>query len=141
MLLNHVSFDNFACNKLFKRELFDEIRYPEGKLLEDLLTIYKLINKANKIVVDSIPLYYYVLHENSITSKLQKQVNQGAFDVFKKRRNDLLQMYPELMRKIQSNYFTACKTYFIIAINSEIRDKKFEYDRIKDMRKNIGFVW
>lgn len=141
MLLNHVSFDNFACNKLFKRKLFEEIKYPEGKLLEDLLTIYKLINKSDKIVVDSIPLYYYVLHENSITSKLQKQVNQEAFDVFKKRKDDLLQMYPKLIKKIQANYFTACKTYFIISINSEIRNQEFERDRIKDMRKNIRFVW
>lgn len=141
MLLNHVSFDNFACNKLFKKELFDDIKFPEGKLLEDLLTIYKLINKSNKIVVDSIPLYYYVLRENSITSNLYNQVDEEAFKVFNSRKEDLIKMYPNLHKKILSNYFTACKSYFIISLHSKNRNLSFEKDRIKDMRKNIKYVW
>lgn len=141
ILLNHVSFDNFACNKLFSKELFDDIRFPEGKLLEDLLTIYKLINKSNKTVIDSTPLYYYVLHNNSITNKLHNQVNKEAFNVFIDRKNDLLKMYPKLTKKIKSNYFTASKNYFITSLNSEVREKEFEKERIKDMRKNIKYVW
>lgn len=141
ILLNHVSFDNFACNKLFEKRLFEEIKFPEGKLLEDLLTIYKLINISERIVIDSVPLYYYVLHQNSITSNLYNQVNPSAFEAFVIRKNDLLNMYPNLHKKIKSNYFTASKSYFIISLNSNLRNKKFEKERIKDMRKNIILVW
>lgn len=141
LLLNHVSYDNFACNKLFHRSLFQDISFPVGELLEDLSTIYKLIHTAKKIVVDSQPLYYYVLHNNSITSNLYRQVNPDVFKVIEKRKNNLLSMYPNLTNKIKSNYFTANKHYFMISLHSSIRDKEFEKNRIKEMRKNIRYVW
>lgn len=141
MLLNHVSFDNFACNKLFHRSLFDDIKFPVGELLEDLSTIYQLIHKAKRVVVDSVPLYYYVLHHNSITSNLYQQVNPEVFQVYDARKNNLLLMYPQLAHKIKSNYFTANKHNFMISLHSKIRYKEFEKDRIKEMRKNIKYVW
>ena len=141
MLLNHVSFDNFACNKLFHRALFKDVIFPVGELLEDLSTIYKLIHEAKVIVVDSNPLYYYVLHSNSITSNLYKQVNPDSFKAFENRKNSLLSLYPKLSNKIKSNYFTASRNYFTISIHSSIRDKKFEKKMIKEMRKNIYYVW
>lgn len=141
MLLNHVSFDNFACNKLFCRSLFENIEFPKGKLLEDVSVMYKLIGKAKKIAITSKPLYYYVLHQNSITSNLYNQVNTEAFNVFIIRKNELLKTYPKLSKKIKSNYFTISKMYFIISLKSKTRDKKFERERIKDMRKHIKFVW
>ena len=140
MLLNHVSFDNFACNKLFHRALFKDVIFPFGELLEDLSTIYKLIHEAKVIVVDSNPLYYYVLHSNSITSNLYKQVDPQSFCAFEDREKDLLLMYPKLTNKIKSNYFTANRHYFTISIHSLIRDKKFEKVRIKEMRKNVFYV-
>lgn len=141
MLLNHFSFDNFACNKLFHWSLFINITFPIGQVLEDLSTTYKLINEAKVIVVDSEPLYYYVLHSNSITSNLYKQVDPESFKAFENRKNDLLKMYPKLANKIKANYFTANRQYFTISIHSNIRDKKFEKARIKEMRKNIFYVW
>lgn len=141
MLLNHVSFDNFACNKLFHCSLFINISFPTGQVLEDLSTIYKLINEAKVIVVDSEPLYYYVLHSNSITSNLYKQVDVESFKAFENRKDALLKMYPKLANKIKANYFTANRQYFTISIHSNFRDKKFERARIKEMRKNVCYVW
>ena len=141
MLLNHVSFDNFTWNKLFHRTLFKNVVFPIGEMLEDLSTIYKLIHEAKVIVVDSNPLYYYVLHSNSITSNLYKQVNPDSFKVFENRKNSLLSLYPKLSNKIKSNYFTASRNYFTISIHSSIRDKKIKKKMIKEMRKNIYYVW
>ena len=140
MLLNHFSFDNFACNKLFKKELFDNVTFPKGKVLEDLLTIYKLIANSKKITVSSIPLYYYVQHENSITYNQYYNLDVKIFDSFTIRYKDLLKLYPQLSSKIKSNYFTSNKLYFIISLKSKNRDKSFEKERIKYMRKNIIYV-
>ena len=121
--------------------LFKDVIFPVGELLEDLSTIYKLIHEAKVIVVDSNPLYYYVLHSNSITSNLYKQVNPDSFKAFENRKNSLLSLYPKLSNKIKSNYFTASRNYFTISIHSSIRDKKFEKKMIKEIRKNIYYVW
>ena len=44
---------------LYKRELFSEICFPEGKYYEDIGTTYRLIHKAEKICYDDHILYYY----------------------------------------------------------------------------------
>lgn len=50
-----------AWNKLYKRKLFETIRYPEGKIHEDEATTYRLFDLAKKCVVVDNALYgYYV---------------------------------------------------------------------------------
>ena len=48
-----------AWNKLYKKELFANIRYPEGKIHEDEATTYKLFDLAKKCVVIDNALYGY----------------------------------------------------------------------------------
>ena len=55
-----------ACNKLYKRELFKELRYTEGKIHEDEYIIHRLYAKCNKVVLIDKPLYFYLKRENSI---------------------------------------------------------------------------
>ncbi|HEM4182759.1 TPA: SP_1767 family glycosyltransferase [Streptococcus suis] len=54
----HLAF-TFSPLKLFKRELFGDIRYPVGRLREDDATIYKLYLKANQIHFTNEGTYYY----------------------------------------------------------------------------------
>lgn len=58
-----------ACNKLYKRSLFDNIRYPINRLHEDEFTTYLLFWKANKIVVINQYLYYYLQRPTSISNR------------------------------------------------------------------------
>ena len=44
-------------NKLYRRELFDCVRYPEGRFFEDLATTHKLIYLAQRIVLIPDLLY------------------------------------------------------------------------------------
>ena len=53
--------------KLYKREVFDKIRYPFGKVAEDNCTTYKTYLKAEKISYLSSPLYYYRLRADGIS--------------------------------------------------------------------------
>ena len=55
-----------AWNKLYKKELFDNIRYPDGKLFEDTYIICDLLSKAKVVSYLSKPLYNYVYRKESI---------------------------------------------------------------------------
>ncbi|MGH4052347.1 MAG: glycosyltransferase [Clostridium sp.] len=57
---------NFAWDKLYKKELFETIRYPEGRCFEDIFTTYKLFSLSSKIVEIKSPKYYYLMREDSI---------------------------------------------------------------------------
>lgn len=79
MLKKEYTFGWGAWNKLYKRELFKKVRYPYGKIYEDVGTTYKLILNSQKITYCAIPKYYYVQNNNSITKTFafnEKEVNR-----------------------------------------------------------------
>ncbi len=55
-----------AWNKLYKRELFQEIRYPNGKCHEDEFVIHHLIDKAEKVAYTPAKWYGYLQRKDSI---------------------------------------------------------------------------
>ncbi|MBO4897376.1 MAG: glycosyltransferase family 2 protein [Clostridia bacterium] len=58
-----------AWGRLYKKDLFEKIRYPKGRLHEDELTTYKLIYQCDKIAVIKAPLYYYFQNAEGIMSQ------------------------------------------------------------------------
>ena len=57
-----------AWNKIYKKKLFEGIQYPEGRIHEDEFTSYRILWKAQKMVVTNLYLYYY-LQPTRISSK------------------------------------------------------------------------
>lgn len=57
-----------AWNKLYRRAVFAQLRYPEGKLNEDLFLIPEVCLQIQKAVVVPKTLYYYVQRGGSIMS-------------------------------------------------------------------------
>ena len=55
-----------AWNKLYKRSLFSDIRFPVGKTHEDEFIIHKLLLKSNNVACVNDMLYYYVQRSDSI---------------------------------------------------------------------------
>lgn len=85
---------NSACVKLYDRKLFEgDIRYPKGKLCEDLGTTYKLISKAKLVVVCQEKLYFYLQRKNSI-------IHSG----FKNQRMDGLNFAIDQEKFINKNF-------------------------------------
>lgn len=58
-----------AVNKLYKRELFSSIRYPEGKYHEDSFIIVDLLNQCHKVAINSKQKYYYYHRIGSINTE------------------------------------------------------------------------
>ncbi len=56
----------YAWNKLYKKSLFDEIRYPDGKIFEDSHIICELLEKARRVSYVVKPLYNYIMRKDSI---------------------------------------------------------------------------
>ena len=72
--------NNYAWDKLYKKSLFDNIRYPQGKHFEDIFTTYKLFSISSKIVHIQSPKYYYLQREDSIIGS----TNTGSrYDYYK----------------------------------------------------------
>ena len=58
----------YACNKIYRRELFDDVRFPVGIAFEDANTLPLLLKKARKVMTANIGLYYYCYNPSGITA-------------------------------------------------------------------------
>lgn len=68
---------DIKCNKLYKKEIFADIEFQEGKLYEDDNTIYKILNKAKKLVSTNRRLYGYIQSENS---RMRRDITRKMID-------------------------------------------------------------
>lgn len=68
-----------SCNKLFRKQLFCELRYKRGIVNEDMELLPKLLDLCNQVVLLNKPVYHYVRREGSITeSEFSMWKYQGA---------------------------------------------------------------
>ena len=95
-----------AWGKLYKKYFFKDIRYPEGRLHEDVFTTYKLFAKADKISYINAALYFYYQNDDSIVHssyslrKLDEvEAGEEQVEFFKNsgNRKNLIAAYRRLM--------------------------------------------
>ena len=61
----------YACNKVYRRRLFDDVRFPVGRVFEDAYTLPRLLRKVRQVVTTSAGCYYYCWNGKGITSTAQ----------------------------------------------------------------------
>lgn len=57
---------NASWDKLYKRELFDTLRFPEGVFYEDHFTMVDWFSRCSRVVHIDISYYYYYQRQDSI---------------------------------------------------------------------------
>lgn len=55
-----------ACNRLYKAELFQDLRYPIGRLYEDVFVYHKILDQIDSMVLIGKNTYYYLVRNGSI---------------------------------------------------------------------------
>lgn len=92
-------FKPVAWNKLYKKEIIADIRYPKGKLHEDEFTTYKYFYNAKRLIyVDTAKYNYDRRREDSITGKRFREDNLDACWAFRERvdffyQNEISKLY------------------------------------------------
>ena len=73
VILYQEGFFLHLWDKLYKKELFDGVRFPEGRLVEDRQMAASILLKANRIVYNSASKYYFRVSEDS-GSKIEENL-------------------------------------------------------------------
>ena len=99
--LTKILYDNgisaAACGKLYHKSLFNSIRYPNGRVFEDVATTYKLILQSKSVFLNSVPLYHYrKTNHESITSTKFTIKKMDLIWATKQFADDVLKKYPDL---------------------------------------------
>lgn len=90
------NIQSYAWNKLYKKELFDEIKYPVGKKYEDIGTTFYLLEKCNKVVVTGKPEYYYINRQDSIVNNVTETTITDYIELIMQRYDYIEENIKEL---------------------------------------------
>ncbi len=74
-----ILINNSACNKLYRTELFSGLEFPVGKLYEDLATVPVLLERSERVVKVSEPLYYY---RQAREGSIRHTVTERIFEIY-----------------------------------------------------------
>ena len=106
IIKNEIS--DFPWNKLYKRELFENLRYPDGNNYYDVGTTYKLIEKAQKIRFIPYAGYHYIKRSGSITGGRRIEDYLDSMEMHIKRFDDLLGRRKELRQILCKDFYGSC---------------------------------
>ncbi len=143
-LLYHKSgIDIVTWNKLYKIGLFNNIRFPVGKIYEDFATIPFVINAASKICVTDEKMYYYIQRDGSINAsqKMNNKIfdlirNVGIFEQF------VLREFPDSIEIIMPGilFFKSIAVNEFIKHGIEEQQREFINECGKTARKYFGAI-
>lgn len=99
-------------NKLYKKELFEGIRYPVGEDSgEDASIIVELLLRCKKTVMTTEQKYYYIHREGSITTRDFKPSDKSVIHAYKKNYNLIKEHVPSLIPVARMRI---CWAYFFV---------------------------
>lgn len=104
MLLRE-EIDNTAWDKMYKKEVFENIRFPYGKYYEDIEPTYKAFKKSSKIAHTSTVDYHYLIRKGSIINSkfTEKQLDSLIF--INNIRKDVKKEYPQYIEISDALYY------------------------------------
>ena len=136
------NIQSYAWNKLYEKELFDEIKYPIGKKYEDIGTTFYVFEKCNKIVVTSEPEYYYLKRSDSLVNNVTESTVLDYTEIIIQRYLYTKENIKEL--KKYNNYYlaktliTAHNDIELLGSISEKMQEKYKelYNLVYNIMKN-----
>lgn len=73
-----------VCDKLFRAKIFDKIRFPSGKICEDLWIVCDLLKNADRIVITNYPGYFYFQRQGSTMHSIKYDISINDIEAYMK---------------------------------------------------------
>ena len=145
-ILLDTHIQSYAWNKLYKRKLFEDVKYPVGKKYEDIGTTFYLFERSNKIQYIGKPEYNYLNREDSIVFNYNEQTIIDYIDIIIERYKYVEKKFEELKKY---NFYYLAKTLItayndvnsLLNINNKLIVKVEElYKLVKEEFEKYGNI-
>lgn len=127
------------CCKLFLSRLFNNIRFPDGRIFEDLDVFYRVSEGSRGIAFGEKAIYFYRVNQDSITGKAFRKQLLDHVEITEELCS-YLKKYPDLERACNRRIMYACVNVLRREVLSANRDKKLEKQlaaRVKSVRWDV----
>lgn len=138
-LISNSGFRAIACNKLYRRELFREIRFPVGRYHEDEFVTYRILDAAEKLVYVDTPLYFYRQRSQSIMDTISPK-HLDVLDAYLDRLKLFRNKYPQIYQQDRLAFCVNCIMIYRNALLQDPTNKSVYKNTIKAKRKLVSFA-
>ena len=125
-----------ACGRIFTVDLVKKFPFPDGKLYEDLATMFYMIGFSHSIVFINVSLYHYVQRSGSIVHSPWRPSDRDIIDAAQGLLDYIDLYYPQIHKAGVVRFFSSMNLFYIKAF--------FEsnyLDIINPVRKKLGKLW
>ena len=136
--------DSAAWDKLYARELFREIRYPVGRVVEDVPTTYRLVLLAGGAAMLPKPVCHYVHREQSITTAAISEKSFHGVENAALVYEDIRKRMPDLEPDVRY-FLTMNQKYIVQTLDLEDSPVRKRYAREhrkyrRQLRRQLSFA-
>lgn len=128
----------YSVNKLYRRELFENIRYKIGVIYEDTILSTQIFAKSKKVVYNSQVLYYYVRNPDSITLQKFSSKDMDIIDSGEYVSKFIEERIPSLKKAAEYRKFWSYLHVLDRIILSGMDRSDYRYRKIMYFIKNNG---
>lgn len=124
--------------KIFKKTLFEDITFPEGRICEDLAVLYRIFDKAESVVYSSEILYYYFRNNtNSSTFKINDKFYTDVFLALEEEIEYMKVNHPELVDFPRKTYLYWTFDYYRLLFKADVKSNATHLTELHNCFKSI----
>lgn len=141
-LLKQKKFQCMVCQKMYKRDIFSDIKFPLGKIYEDVAVSLPTFLKADKVVFSGDPKFYYFQRENSIVNEKFSKEKLYFLDCCKEII-DYSNNHNKIFDKEAHNFYLRALLMLLLQLYSDVRTRNSEICKQleKEVRKNKKHIF
>ncbi len=110
LLVADVVLQNYAWNKLYLASLWDGVRFPEGRVFEDVATTYRVLRPARRVAILPEAKYVYEPLPTGIVRRRSVKNEMDGVAAYEQRARDLTPLYPQLKGALTDGVIKAMTT-------------------------------
>lgn len=138
-LFDEKKFGNYVWNKLFQKELFDKIKFPSGKVMEDLAIVYLLLEQCDKISYCPAKVYFYYQRAESTLHKVNTKLLEDWYSIGTERYFYIRTKYPDMHENYRYfNSMVLCCYPYLNGEEAEFARREFKRNRSFGVDVSIG---
>lgn len=127
-------FRQIIWNKLYKKEVIGEIRFPVGTQIDDEFWTYKVIGNAKKLIHSDKKLYAYRQQADSIMHKINAAKKIEALKAAVEKQEYIVKYFPELESESLVHLWMKCIYQGqIVLLENDKEEIQKEFKYIKDI--------
>lgn len=137
LLLENDVLQNFLWDKLWRRNLFDDVVFPEGRTFEDIAVMHRLFMRVRRAVCLPEAKYNYLLHSGSIVDDQSLKNRIHYYKAAKLRLDEMCGQWPQFRSLLEAQCVASAITIWS-SVCSNPRAKRKE--AMPELKEISGFA-